>query len=186
MISTTENIGPTAASEVSLAAIEGKARLYADRRDDLAGVVRVLNDQVEALKRSALPEIKRAVARAAEAHGKLRDLVEGAPGLFVKPRTVIFHGIKVGFEKGKGKLVFENGDRVCELINKHFPELTEALIIVSQAPNRKALGELAAADLKRLGVTVEDTGDQVVIRPTDTAVDKVVNALLKEAVEEKN
>ena len=37
------------------------------------------------------------------------------------------------------------------------------------------------AELKRIGVTVEETGDQIVIKPTDSEVDKLVNALLADA-----
>ena len=35
-----------------------------------------------------------------------------------------------------------------------------------------------AMTLKRLGVTVSGTGDEVVIRPTDGDVERIVNALL--------
>ena len=35
----------------------------------------------------------------------LRAALAASPELFVKPRTQIFHGIKVGFVKGKGKPV---------------------------------------------------------------------------------
>src|ERR1017187_1986854 len=122
MINTTEQNGPTAATEVSLAAIDSKAKWFADQRDELGRIVRVLNDQVEAIKRAALPDIKRAVARAAEAHGKLHGLVESAPGLFAKPRTVIFHGIKVGFEKGRGKIEIADQARTVALIEKLSPE----------------------------------------------------------------
>jgi hypothetical protein len=38
--------------------------------------------------------------------------------------------------------------------------------------------------LKKLGCTVRDTGDEVVIKPVDGDVDKIVRALLKDATEE--
>lgn len=169
--------------ETTLVTIEAAAKAYAAKRDDLAGMVTLLNQQVEALKQAAMPDIKRAVARAADAKSALAGLVEQAPGLFTKPRTVIFHGIKCGWEKGKGRLVFDDPERVCELINKHLPELAEALVIVKESPNKKALAELPAADLKRIGVTIEDTGDHVVVRAVDSDVDKIVDALLAEATE---
>ncbi|MBI5561297.1 MAG: hypothetical protein HY894_00350, partial [Deltaproteobacteria bacterium] len=37
-----------------------------------------------------------------------------------------------------------------------------------------------AGDLKKLGVTVEETGDAVVIKPVDGEVERVVNALLRD------
>lgn len=185
MINTTEQ-NPTATTEVSLASIEQAAKRYADRRSELGDLVRLLNDQVDLIKRAALADIKRAVARAADTHSALKGLLETAPGLFVKPRTVIFHGIKCGWEKGKGKVVFEDPDKVCQLIAKHFPDLTENLVITKETPNKKALAELPASDLKRLGITIEDTGDAVIIRAVDTTVDKIVTALLAEAEAQNN
>ncbi len=170
-------------SEITLAIIEAGAKKHAAHRSDLKHLVQTLNDQVEAIKRAALPDIKRAVARAAGSANDLREIIAQVPGLFVRPRTVIFHGIKCGYEKGKGKLVFQDGDRVCALARKLFPEMAEALIITKEAPNKKALAELPAADLKRLGITIEDTGDQIIVRAVDTDVDKIVTALLAEATE---
>ena len=183
MITSNDN-GPTAVTEVSLSAIERGAKRYADAREDLGAVVRLLNEQVEAMKRAALPDIKRLVTKAAESHGQLHALVEEAPGLFVKPRTVIFHGIKVGYEKGRGKIEVGDQDKTIALIEKLFPEQAEALIAVKKLVVKSALGNLAVADLKRIGCTIEETEDQIIIRPVDTAVDKIVTALLKEAVGE--
>jgi hypothetical protein len=183
MIMNTEN-GPTAATEVSLAGIEASAKRFADARAELGDVVRLLNDQVEALKRAALPDIKRGVAKAAAAHGKLRDLLEAGPGLFVKPRTVIFHGIKVGYEKGKGKIECADPDKSVALIEKLFPDQAETLICVKKSLVKSALANLSVGDLKRIGCTIEETADMIIIRPTDSGVDKIVTALLKEATEE--
>ena len=47
-----------------LTAIETRAKLYAEAREKLAAIVSDLNAGIEALKRNAMPEIKRAVARA--------------------------------------------------------------------------------------------------------------------------
>ena len=50
-----------------------------------------------------------------------------------------------------------------------------------EEPIRKALSELTVTELKRLGVTVEEADDQVVIKPTDSEVDKLVGKLLEDA-----
>ena len=39
------------------------------------------------------------------------------------------------------------------------------------------------AELKKVGCTVVDAGDAVVIKPTDSEVDKLVDTLLKGATE---
>lgn len=183
MIKTTEQ---TAGTEVSLAAIEAAAKRYALDWEALGDLVRDLNAAVHQIKVNFLPAIKKAVARAAEKKSDLHNLVEGAQHLFVKPRTVVFHGIKCGWEKGKGKITFDDPERVCALIHKHFPEMAEALVIIKETPNKKALAELNAADLKRLGIFIEDSDDRVVIRAVNSDVDKIVTALLSEAEAETN
>lgn len=80
----------------SLTQIEARAKLYADARERLSGIVAGLNAGIEALKRAAIPDIKRAIASAATHHDHLRTMIEDAPDLFVKPRSVVFHGIKLG------------------------------------------------------------------------------------------
>lgn len=43
---------------------------------------------------------------------------------------------------------------------------------------RAALEQLSAADLKRIGVSIKDDDDQVVVRDTESEIDKLVSALL--------
>lgn len=168
----------------SLAEIERKTKTYADARARLAALVEALNDTIEALKRDSLPDIKRALGVAAQHENELRSLLQEAPELFVRPRTVIFHGIKVGYAKGKGGIVWEDEARVVALIHKHFAEQAETLIRTKETPVKDALAQLTVADLRRLGCSVEEAGDQVVIRATDSAVDKLVARLIQEATEE--
>lgn len=156
-------------------------QVYASERSQLAGRVQALEEEMARIKRRALPGIKRAVARVAEAHDRLRAALEESPELFQRPRTVVIAGVRVGWEKGKGRLVWDDPDQVVRLIKRHFPDQAEVLIRTREEPVRKALAQLSVAELKRIGVTVEETGDQVVIRPTDGQVDKLVDALLRDA-----
>lgn len=165
----------------TLADIEQHTRRYADARDLLASRVQALQDDIEAAKRRKLSGIKKAVAAAAEARDKLQSAIEASPELFQKPRTLVIAGVRVGYTKGAGKLSFDDPARVGALIRRHYPDQAEALIKVTETPIRKALGNLSVAELKRIGVTVEETGDQVVIKPTDSEVDKLVGALLADA-----
>jgi len=49
--------------------------------------------------------------------------------------------------------------------------------------SKAALANISVADLKRIGCTITDDIDAVLIKPTDSEVDKLVMALLKEEVE---
>ena len=168
----------------SLADIERSAKHYAEAREHLAGIVAAMNEGIETIKRDHMKRLKKAVNEAAERHDALKTLIETAPGCFIKPRSVVFHGIKLGFAKGKGKIEWDDADQVVRLIKRHYPEQADVLIATSEKPAKEALANLTAAELKKLGVSVTDGGDAVFIKPADSAVDKMVDALLKDATAE--
>ena len=163
--------------------IEQRAKRYADARASLGTIVSNLTAGIEALKRQAMPDIKRAVARATEHHDALRELIEASPDLFARPRTVTLHGVRVGYAKGKGGIAWDDPDAVVAAIQKHLPKQADALIRWTGKPLKEAINQLDVADLKRIGCRVVGTGDQVVIRAVDSDVDKLVDALLKDATE---
>lgn len=163
--------------------ISKRAEVFASARSLLADKVTALNDGIAALRKDCIPGIKRAVAKAAEAEAALRALIEAHPDCFTKPKTQVFSGVKVGFQKGKGTISFEDADAVVARIKKHLPDQADVLIKLKETPIKDALAQLSATDLKKIGVTVSEAGDQVVIKPVDSEVDKMVDALLKDATE---
>lgn len=165
-------------------AVEQTERLtqaYRKTYDALAERVSALEADIEALKRRRVHGIKAAVAAAAAARAELAAHIEAHPELWEKPRTLVIAGIRVGLMKGKGSIEWDNPASVCRLIRKHYPEQADTLIKVTEAPVKKALGNLTTAELKRIGARVEESGDAVVIKPVDGDVDKLVSALLAEA-----
>lgn len=163
--------------------IEPKAKAYSEARAKVVEIVTDLNAGIEALKRDSMPGLKRAIARAAEKHDQLKAIIEESPDLFVKPRTVVFHGVKIGYAKGKGGIAFDDAAQVIKLIRKHHPDAADTLIKTTETPVKDALAQLTVAELKKLGCKVVDASDAVVIKPTDSEVDKLVDVLLKGATE---
>ena len=87
-------------------------------------------------------------------------------------------------DEGKGAISFEDADSVVARIKKHFPDQVDVLIRTKEEPVKDALSNLSAADLKKIGVTVSEAGDKCVVKPVDSEVDKMVDALLKAAARE--
>lgn len=164
----------------TLGEIERLTKDYAEWREQLSDAVRALEDEISAVKRKHITAIKRKVAAVTERQAVLKAAIEESGELFKKPRTMIIHGIKVGYQKSKGEMKWVDANQVVRLIKKHFPDLVETLIKTNETPVKAALGQISAADLKRIGVTIEDDGDQVVIKSTDSEIDKFVEALLKD------
>lgn len=153
---------------------------FSAEREKLSERIRTLEDDINALKRKRLPGIKATVKEVMYKQDFLKSALEESRELFVKPKTMIFHGVKIGFQKSKGKISWADDAQVVKLIKKHLPDQADILIKTTEKPLKDALANLPAADLKRIGVTVEETGDAVVIKSTDSEIDKFVDALLKE------
>lgn len=164
----------------TLAEIEKLTKDYSLARASLREKVEALNDEIERLKRTRLPQIRRAVEQASERQRTLHSALEESAEIFQKPKTQIFHGIEVGFRKGKGQMAWEDEEQVLKLIHKYYPEEWENYIKVTERPLKTAIAQLPVQELKRLGITVIETGDEIVIKATDTEIDKLVNALLKD------
>ena len=174
----TNVIAPSKTS-LTLAGIDTLAKNYAAVRAEVADLVNELEAEIAAVQRRYLNRIKKAAASANDAQAELRSAVEGAPDLFVKPRTFTLHGIKVGYQKGKGRLEFDS-EAVIARIHKHYPELQDALVRVKFELVKDALSNLDVATLKKLGCSVVAADDQVIVKASDTDVDKLVAKLLDE------
>ena len=164
----------------TLAEIERLAKELSDSRANLKELISQLEEEIAAAKKKHLPAIRRFVEKAAGWHQRLSDAIGESPDLFVKPKTVIFHGIKCGYMKGKGEIVWEDTDQVIKLIKKNLPDQVETLLKITETPIKTALAQLSVADLKKIGVTVIETSDEIFIKPTDSEIDKLINALLKD------
>jgi len=167
-----------------LSQIESAAYKYSRARADLAELMQILQDQIAAIRRTHLSGIKSAVGKASKQHAELKALLDAHPESFEKPKSQVFHNIKVGYRKGSGGISFADPDQVVELIDKHLADLADTLVKTVRTPIKKALENLDVAQLKKIGCTVEGTADVAFIKPVDGEVEKAVNALLKDATDE--
>ncbi|MGO1000866.1 host-nuclease inhibitor Gam family protein [Lysobacter sp. CA196] len=161
--------------------IEETARRYAAMRDDLGAAINTMNIAFEAIKTEHLDRVRAALRDFNTAEDELHALLLRASELFAKPRTRVFHGVKVGFQKGKGGLAIKDETRTVALIRKHLHDQADALIRVTEKPVKDALQQLEAVTLKKIGVEIVSATDDVVIRATDTDLDKYIKALRGDA-----
>ena len=167
----------------TISQIETLTAKYAAERTALGAALYDLHSDIEALKARVMPKIRAIASRARSAESALREAIEQSPELFERPRTITISGIKVGFQKGKGTLSWQSDERLCAQIERLFPDEIGLLIRTTRAPIKSALAQKSAAELKRLGITVTDTGDQVLIKAADSDVDKRVAAYLSDAAQ---
>lgn len=174
----------TTTTAITIGEIDHLAKQYARARAVVSERVGELEAEVASVHRRKIGGIKAAAAEAADIGAKLRNAIEGAPHLFEKPKTFTLHGVTVGYRKGTGKLDWDDSAKVCALIRKHLPERADVLIITEEKPSADALKNLDTRDLARVGVRVEGTGEFVVVKTADSAIDKLVAKILKEGATE--
>src|SRR3989442_1674414 len=80
-----------------LAAVESLCQRLAEARAELEVEIQLVQAELASIRDKHLRGLKRLAAGVAEREAILRAAIESAPNLFIKPRTVIFHGVKVGF-----------------------------------------------------------------------------------------
>ena len=169
---------------MELVEIDKLTKEFSTAREALSYRVRSLEAIITTIKQRRLPGIKSAVNAVMEAQAVLKAALEESRNLFIRPKTMIMHGVKIGFQKAKGKLSWSDDEQVVKLIRKHFPEQADVLIKTKEVPSKDALANLTVAELKKLGVTISEDGAAVVIKSTDSEIDKFVEALLKDDTQE--
>ena len=176
-------IDQTACRPVNLATIEKSCQAYESDAAELETSIRALELELEQVKSRHLGKIKRQAAAVATSEAALRNQIEASPGLFIKPRTLTIHGIKVGYTTSKGSVVFADEESVIKRIRQFLAGEEDTYIRTKESVDKDAVRTLDAADLKRIGCTIEGQGDTVVVTRTSGEVEKLINKLVTKLVE---
>jgi hypothetical protein len=169
----------------TLGEIELLTKDYSESYSKLSDKVRDLNDEIDSAKRKHMRYIKSFAEDALERKSKLSNAIEDSKDLFDKPKSIVIHGMKVGLQKGKGKITVPDEEKTILLIKKNLPDQAEILVKTEEKLVKSALENLSAGDLKKVGLNIVESTDSVIIKPTGSDIDKIVTALLKEDPKEE-
>jgi hypothetical protein len=165
----------------NLAGIESLTRKFSAAWNFLKNRINECEAEKTAVVKRHAGGIKNAINKAKEIRFQLEAAIDAVPELFESPRTLVIDGIRIGMQKGKGKLIMDSPETTIKLIHKHYPhDAWDALIKTTETPVTAALIRLSASDLKKLGCEIGGTGDEVIIKTTDTEIEKIVKAMMKE------
>lgn len=160
--------------------LEGHSKDYADARQILSDRVQALEDEVEAVKRKYFPTIRHAANKAKTLREVLANAIEESRDLFKKPKTMTVHGIKFGLQKSVEDLDYDDEEQVIKRIKKLMVDRVDVLINTKEKLCKTALKQLPVSDLKKIGITSVDGSEQILIKDTNTDIDKLVKKLLDE------
>lgn len=161
--------------------LEVVSKDYADARLVLSDRVRALEDELEATRRKYLPTIRHAANKAKALHETLKNAVDESRDLFKKPKTMTVHGIKFGLQQSKDDISWEDEEQVIKKIKKMMVDRVDVLINTKESLCKTALKQLPIADLKKIGVLSVEGSEQILIKDTNSDIDKFVQKLLDES-----
>jgi arsenate reductase-like glutaredoxin family protein len=176
-------IDQIAGHSVSLAQIEPQCERYENESARLEQLIAALESELETVKQKHLRAIKRQAGVVAGCEAELESLIEDAPELFIRPRTITLHGVKVGYTASSGRVEFDDEDSVIARIKKSRPEDADLLIRKTEEVNKEALRQLPADELFELGCQLEGAGDTIVLKRVAGEVEKLVNRLITKLVD---
>jgi NhaP-type Na+/H+ and K+/H+ antiporter len=168
-------------NEITMIDIEQRCNAARNARLVLKMRAEALQEEIADAQKRKLPGIRSAAEAVAQADKAVLDALQLAPGLFKRPKSAVFHGLQVGYKKGTGSIEMQDADQVVKLIRKHLADKFDQLVKVKETPIKSAIRELSGVELKKIGVTVQDTGEVVFLKDAVDEVDKLVKALLKGA-----
>lgn len=142
-----------------------------------------LSEAVRPIYNAHRPGIDTAAEEEAAAKADLQQLVDSAPQLFARPRSISEDGVKTGYRKGEDTFEWDDQEQVIARI-RALPETAEmaaVLIRTEETLNIAALAELPGNLRRRIGVRLAEGVDQSFITFGKNEVDKLVENLIADA-----
>lgn len=158
--------------------------------DALRQELLMLEAEVSAAQGAHMLTIRSLTRSVIKRQAELADGIKAHPELFDKPRTLIVDGIKFGLRKQPGRISWVDDAQLLKRIDELFAKgdintaQYDTVVETRHAIAAKGLEKLDAKILKRLGVTVEADSDAVEIKSVDSDVEKMVKAVIKDAMKE--
>jgi hypothetical protein len=124
-------------------------------RRRLADTARQADEALAQVRSEWGVKLRCAASAVADREAAILDLVRDNQPLFARPQSVEFDGVRVGWRKGKGKLVLPESEILMKRIGNVLTRAQKAAVVkvkvsVLKGPLAKLPGEI----LKRLGVDV--------------------------------
>lgn len=163
----------------TLTEIETLAQRYAESYRQLEAAVQTLEDGARALKRKALPVIRRLAEESASHKSAVLAAITDSRVLFKKPRARLLAGVKVGLQKRRGQVVIDDEEATIRRIRELLPKDQAALVIrVRESVHKPAVYDLTGGDLKRLGIKIDTDTDEAIAKIAGADIESMVDALL--------
>ena len=170
---------------MTLPEIESRTGIFAVEHRALGFLINKLETELAALKARHIVNIGKQFTCTANAKLKLSFALQQNPGLFEKPRTRVFDGVKVGYQKQKGSIIMADEPTTIARMQKILGDDEAAHYLnVKVTVNKTAINDMPAETMRKLGIELTADTDAIIIKPMDSALEKSINALLADVTSE--
>jgi|GEM_PF-4800158 len=167
-------------TDIEMDLIETGAKALADARLRLAKEILRAEAKLLAVREDFERPLKEAATAVLTQQAELLSLVDRAPALFKRPQSIEFHGVRVGWRKGKGRLELPETET---LIKRIVDQLTQSqrktVLKVKTTVLKGGLAKLSGEILKKLGINVTAAGSEAFVSFPKSDAEKHVDWWLK-------
>jgi hypothetical protein len=158
--------------------IEALAASYRQAHDAFDDALRAFERDVAAVRAEHRATLRRSLTTAANRLEKLETAIGESRHLFQKPRTTVVDGVKLGLQKGKDTLAWDNETVLIKRIETLFPDDIDLYVKTVQTPLKTPLAQLDDVTKRRLGVRVEPGADAVLVKLLDGDIEKMIRKIV--------
>lgn len=154
--------------------LRAKCAEYAKRRARLLAGVAEMKQKMNAVRSIHEPHLLQEIREADALREDIRATTAANKLLFKSPKSHVFHGIKIGFQKSADAFEIADQDKTLELIKTICkPAERKLLITTKESIKKAALKGLDKATLKSLKVKFVEGGDETIVNAQDDALEKL-------------
>ena len=169
---------------VKLNELEKATKDYSITSRALRKIKESLDEEIEKVRLKYTDQFSEAAKNAGEAYQMLFTLVSDSAELFQDKKSMSINGVKFGYQKKKGKIEIDNEEFTINKLQELFPDNADMYLSKKISVSKKALDNLAAADLKKIGVNVIQDSSEPYVKLTDDEIQKMLDAIIKEAAKD--
>lgn len=166
---------------VKLNELETAAKEFSAASKILRNIKEELDTEIDAVKAKYSTAFAEASKNAGEAYQMLLTLVEGSEELFSDKKSMSINNVKFGYRKKAGTINIDNETFTIDRLQELFPKDADKYLSKKISISKKALNNLTAAELKKIGVNVIQDSSEAFVKLTDDEVQKLIDALVKES-----
>jgi hypothetical protein len=167
----------------SLSEIEAQTKKFAEANNQLASVIDEMETEINRIKKDYLKRLQPLADAVSIEKALLKVMIDESRLIFVKPKTYVFHGVKVGLQNSKGTIKVIDETKTIELIKKNMPDIAENMVKTSESLIKESLKLLSVSELVKINCHKTKSIEQVLIKSNRDEVEKFIDAMIKENTE---